>query len=122
VKLRLGDVPFHQRLSDEQQHEFAELQLPLPSARLHLETHDPRAALVQAVLAEEELELRQMQIKGIREIFFSRGERAALCLPRHLTHDFAEDENHRGRDKLTLGFELPRGCYATLIVKALAGE
>jgi tRNA pseudouridine13 synthase len=119
VTLRLGVVPFHQELDAEQQHELAALQLPLPSARLKLEEADPRGELVRTVLGEEGLELRQMQIKGIREMFFSRGERAALCLPGVLTHEFAADENNRGRDKLTLSFTLPRGCYATLLVKAV---
>jgi tRNA pseudouridine13 synthase len=122
VTLRLGDVPFFQHLDAEQQREVASLQLPLPSSRLKLDEADPRAELVRAVLAEEGLELRQMQIKGIREMFFSRGERAALCVPAQLTHEFAADERHPGRDRLTLGFELPRGCYATLIVKAAADQ
>lgn len=120
--LRLGVVPFHQNVDADQMHEIAALQLPLPSARLKLDADDPRAELVQTVLAEEGLELRQMQIKGIREMFFSRGERAALCLPHDLTHEFAADENHPGRAKLTLSFELPRGSYATLLVKALVSS
>jgi tRNA pseudouridine13 synthase len=122
VELRLGVVPFHQNVDADQLHELAALQLPLPSARLKLEEGDSRAELVRTVLAEEGLELRQMQIKGIREMFFSRGERAALCLPHDLTHEFAADENHRGRDRLTLGFELLRGSYATLLVKALVNS
>jgi tRNA pseudouridine13 synthase len=122
VTLRLGPVPFQQHLTAAQREEMAALQLPLPSARLKLEAGDPRGELVQAVMAEEGLELRQMQIKGIREMFFSRGERAALCMPRQLTQAFSDDERHRGKDKLTLGFELPRGCYATLIVKAVSSE
>jgi tRNA pseudouridine13 synthase len=119
VALRLGVVPFHQDLQVEQQRELAALQLPLPSARLKLDDADLRAELVTAILAEEELELRQMQIKGIRDMFFSRGERAALCLPRQLRHELAGDDFHRGRDKLMLRFDLPRGSYATLMVKAL---
>jgi tRNA pseudouridine13 synthase len=119
VKLRLGVVPFHQNLEDEQMRRLSALQLPLPSARLKLDAADPRLELIDAVLAEEGFVLRQMQIKGIREIFFSRGERPALCLPRDLTHAFAADDKQRGRDKLTLGFDLPRGSYATLLVKAL---
>jgi tRNA pseudouridine13 synthase len=55
-------------------------------------------------------------------MFSSRGERATLCLPRELSHEFATDEKHRGRDKLTLSFQLPRGCYATLLVKGMAEE
>ncbi|HZV05446.1 MAG TPA: tRNA pseudouridine(13) synthase TruD [Gemmataceae bacterium] len=119
VALRLGEVPFHQNVDAEQLQELAALQLPLPSARLKLDEADPRAEVVRAVLAEEGLELRQMQIKGVREMFFSRGERAVLCLPCNLTHSFAPDENHQGREKLTLNFELPRGSYATLLVKSI---
>ncbi|HTU19206.1 MAG TPA: tRNA pseudouridine(13) synthase TruD [Gemmataceae bacterium] len=122
VMLRLGLVPFHHHLEADQQHELAALQMPLPSARLKLDDADPRGALVKAILAEEGLELRQMQIKGIREMFFSRGERPARCLPSHLSYAFAEDDRHRGRGKLMLGFELPRGSYATLLVKAVALE
>jgi tRNA pseudouridine13 synthase len=120
VMLRLGDVPFPHGLEPEQQQELAALQLPLPSARLKLDENASRGELVRAVLAEEGLELRQMQIKGIREMFFSRGERAALCMPQELSHQWAADDNHRGRDKILLRFALPRGSYATLLVKAIA--
>src|SRR5579875_2666100 len=119
VVLRLGVVPFHQNMDTDQLTELAALRLPLPSARLKLGESDPGAEVVRTVLLEEGLELRQLQIKGIREMFFSRGDRAALCLPRDLRHEFAPDENHRGRDKLILDFELPRGSYATLLVKAI---
>ena len=84
-----------------------------------VEPDDPRAELVQAVVAEEGFELRDLQVRGIREIFFSRGERAALCVPHGLGFQFAPDELHKGKHKLTLTFELDRGCYATLSVKAL---
>jgi tRNA pseudouridine13 synthase len=122
VKLRLGVVPFHQRVDDEQLQALASLQLPLPSARLKLDAADPRAALLQEVLAEEGLALQQMRIKDVREMFFSRGERDVLCVPQNLTHAFAPDENHRGRDRLLLCFELPRGGYATLLVKAIVAD
>jgi tRNA pseudouridine13 synthase len=119
VSLRLGPVPFHQGLEPPQLQELGTLHLPLPSARLKLEADDPRAGLVQAVLDEEGLALRDLQVRGVRELFFSRGERAALLQARSFTSAIAEDESHRHRLRLTLGFELPRGCYATLIVKAV---
>jgi tRNA pseudouridine13 synthase len=119
VRLRLGDVPMHARLDPEQWEKLARLQLPLPSARLHLAPADPRLRLIEAVLAEEGLQLRQLQIKGSRKMFFSRGERPALCLPAGLGDEAAPDERHPGRRRLTLTFELPRGCYATLIVKRI---
>lgn len=120
VSLRLGSVPFHQHASNEQFQHLVALDLPLPSARLKLDAADPRAPWIQSVMAEEGFALRDMQIKGIREMFFSRGERAALCLPRDLTYAGAADEKHPGRDKWTLGFELPRGSYATLLIKAIS--
>ncbi len=94
----------------------------MPSARLRLPENDERLRLASAILAEEGLELRQMQVKGVRELFFSKGERAALCLPSALTVEDGDDELNPGRGKLTLSFELPRGSYATLIVKRITAE
>jgi tRNA pseudouridine13 synthase len=123
VETKLGAVPMWRHLDDEQRRELADLTLPLPSARLRLDPADPRAALVQSVLADEGLELRQMQVKGVRELFFSKGERAALCRPAQQEAASAADELNAGREKLTLGFDLPRGSYATLIVKRItAGD
>lgn len=119
VRLRLGEVPFHRGLDEEQLGRLGETLLPLASARLKLEPGDPHGDLVTAVLREDGLELAQMKLKGFREMFFSRGERAVLCLPRELEAASAADDLHRGRLKLQLSFELPRGSYATLIVKRL---
>jgi tRNA pseudouridine13 synthase len=122
VALRLGEVPMHDGLDASQRRELADLWLPLPSARMRLDEADARGELVRAVLVEEQLEVRDLQIRGIREMFFSRGERAALCLPSGLEGTVEVDERHAGRTKLTLTFELPRGSYATLIVKRLTAS
>jgi tRNA pseudouridine13 synthase len=119
VELKLGGVPMWRRLDDQQRRDFAGLVLPLPSARLKLDPADPRTELVRAVLAEEGLELKQMQVKGVREMFFSKGERPALCLAANLDAGRAADDLNTGREKLALGFDLPRGSYATLIVKRI---
>ncbi len=119
VELRLGPVPFPAGLDDDQRQALAGLQLPLPSARLKMGETDPLAPLVNGVLAEEGLTLHEMQVRGVRELFFSRGERAALGVPGGLTAEFGPDELRPGRHRLALAFELPRGCYATMVVKAL---
>lgn len=122
VRLRLGTVPMPSRLTAEELAGLQELSLPLPSARTRLADDDPRRPLVDAVLAEEGLELARLQVRGIRELFFSKGERPAHCLPRSLCWSAERDETRAGRWKLRLSFELPRGSYATLIVKRLAAE
>jgi tRNA pseudouridine13 synthase len=119
VRLKLGVLPMWRALDDSQRQQAAALRLPLPSARLKLPPDDPHAALVQAVLAEEGLQLKQMQVKGIHKLFFSKGERAGLCLPSGLEGAAGPDELHPGRQKLQLAFELLRGSYATLIMKRL---
>jgi tRNA(Glu) U13 pseudouridine synthase TruD len=40
-------------------------------------------------------------------------------MPEGLEGSAASDDMNAGRQKLTLEFVLPRGCYATLIVKRL---
>ncbi len=119
VPLRLGAVPMHRELSDEQRTQLMQLDLPLHSARIALDDGDPRKPFFDAVLAEEGLTQEQLKLKGFRTMFFSKGERRALCLPADLTAEAAADELHPGRRKLTLHFELPRGGYATLIVKRI---
>ena len=110
----------HQDLDEELYRKLAALELPLPTARTRLDPLDPRSALLETVLAEEGLRPEQLKLKGSRKMFFSRGERAALCLPTGLTTQAEPDELHPGRSKLLLAFELPRGCYATLIVKRIS--
>jgi tRNA pseudouridine13 synthase len=117
VKLQLGSVPMPHELSDVTGREFAELKLPLPSARLKLLADDPRLSVVQEVVDEEGLALKQLQIKGLRELFFSKGERDAWLRPGALTWETADDDRHPGRSKCTLRFDLQRGCYATMVVK-----
>jgi tRNA pseudouridine13 synthase len=122
VRLRLGEVPMQRGLDAEQRREFAALMLPLPSARLHLEPGDPRAALLEEVLAEEGLTIPQLKIKGMRELFFSKGERAALCIPGDLAAQVEPAVAKHGCSDLLLGFDLSRGSYATLIVKRIQSD
>jgi tRNA pseudouridine13 synthase len=120
LDLRLGKVPAHRLLSDAQRSELTGLELPLPTARGQLDAADPRSLLMQRILDEEGLTRAQLKVKGVRELFFSRGNRAALCRPDGLQAKSADDDRNAGRHLLTLQFALARGCYATLLVKRLA--
>jgi tRNA pseudouridine13 synthase len=119
IKLRLGEVPMPRRLKPELHQIVSDLQLPLHTARNHLEDDDPRKPYFDRVLKDEGLTLEQFKLKGFRKLFFSKGERPAWCFPRDLEARSAKDEEHPRRQKLTLNFELPRGSYATLIVKRI---
>jgi tRNA pseudouridine13 synthase len=118
----MGQLPVHRQLTDVQHALLSETRLPLPSARLHLPQTDPLRILIDAVLADDGITLDQMKFPGMRQMFFSKGDRAGLCMPANLHAEIAEDERHPGHKRVTLKFELPRGSYATLLVKRIAGS
>jgi tRNA pseudouridine13 synthase len=117
VQSWLGEWPMHRALDTMQRIELARLVLPLPSARLKIDPTDPRTRLIDAVMAEEGFPLKDLKLRAFREPFFSKGDRAALCLPSGLLHEASADEHHSELLKLNLTFELPRGSYATMLVK-----
>ena len=95
---------------------FRNAELPLPSARID-RPEGLIGDLLDQVLQEEETELRQLRVKYPRDSFFSKGIRRAFVTPAHLTATAADDELYARRKKLLLSFELPRGSYATILVK-----
>jgi tRNA pseudouridine13 synthase len=120
ISLSLGPYPMQRSLEPEQRQALADLVLPLPSSRMNWLPDDPRKAIFDQILTEESLQVDQFKLRGLRDLFFSRGERTALCMPADLQSSADDDENHPGKRKLTLSFALPRGSYATLIVKRIS--
>lgn len=115
------ELPFYRSLTDEQRATLLRTQLPLPSARLHME-EGPQKELLDGVLAEEGIELRQVRLKFPRDTFFSKGERAAVFVPREVAVSTSSDELYSGQRKLAVRFSLPRGSYATILVKQVTGS
>jgi tRNA pseudouridine13 synthase len=119
IRLRLGDLPAPVRLDGEQRTELTRLTIPLPAARWPFDPAAPWAGATNRVLAAEGLTWEGLKIRGMRKPFFTRGERAALVVPAGLSVRACADERHAGRAKLELAFDLPRGSYATMVVKRL---
>ena len=117
---RDDDCVFYRDLSEDQRSDLHALRLPLPTARTKLDPADSRLTLIEETLQDEDLRLRDLKVKGLREWFFSKGERTAVCLPEGLKWEMADDERHVGNQKMVLGFDLARGSYATLVVARLS--
>jgi tRNA pseudouridine13 synthase len=122
VDLKLGCVPAPIRVLEEKRGEWESLALPLPSARLKPELAAPWLPIVEEVLRDEGLKLAELKIKGMQKPFFSKGDRAACVRPANLANEAGADDLNRGKRKLTLRFDLPRGAYATMLVKRVAGD
>ena len=122
IRLKLAEVPMPIGVSAEQSANLSRLNLPLPSARLRyddvIENSPPDwPILLQEMLNQEGIELEKMKLQGLRTPFFLRGERAIHCQPRNLAAEIVADARHVRRMAIILRFELPRGSYATLLIK-----
>lgn len=115
LELKLGRFAFPK--NQEPRRDWATLAVPLPSARWKPDSADEWAVLADEVLAEDGLDRTTMKIPGLQKPYFSRGERPAGLIPTETGAKTEPDELNRGRFKTTLTFELPRGSYATMIVK-----
>ena len=119
VQLATSQVSFFTELTESETTELQGLALPLPSARLHLDP-GPLLDLYETILAEQGLALRELRVKYPRDSFFSKGERTAIVRPTELKIGRQDaDELNEGRHRLTLEFVLPRGSYATIVIKRL---
>jgi tRNA pseudouridine13 synthase len=119
VSLKTGSVPFFIELGEDDRAKLQHVQLPLPSSRIKLDD-GPLGSLVADSLAEIGLTMREIRIKYPRDSFFSKGWRQALFYVKNLEYDSAADDLYPGRQTLRVRFDLPRGSYATILIKRIA--
>ncbi len=116
IEFKVARLPIHRNLDLDQARVLAALQIPLPSTR----TKMPAGSLGESardVLGPLGLAWEDLRVRHLKDVFFSKGARPALFFAADLTHHREPDELHPGRSKLSMRFELPRGAYATLVVK-----
>jgi tRNA pseudouridine13 synthase len=121
VELGTGKLPFLRDAPPNLPADFSAQTLPLPSARLHLEDN-PLGPLYESVLAREGIALRELRVKYPRDSFFSKGERTAILCVEKIIAQPGDDDQYPGRKRVTLQFTLPRGSYATIVIKQLTAE
>ena len=118
VKFDHDTLVFQRELTPGQRQDFKDLLLPLPSARARLDS-ERDAGLADRVLKGIGMELKQLKTKAPRDVYFSRGNRPAFIFPEGVAHEVRGDDMHPGRRSLTLRLDLPRGAYATILVKRI---
>jgi tRNA pseudouridine13 synthase len=78
-------------------------------------------AIVARILADEGLALSDLKARILKRAYLSKGQRALLLFPQETSASLPEpDDRFPGQHKLTLTFTLPRGSYATLVLKTLS--
>ena len=119
-ELKSGPACFVSAFSSSSDSEAVPLEeeFPLPSARGKLE-EGPTLDLLNAVVAEEGLEKRQLRVKYPRDSFFSKSSRKTIIAVPDLEFEFSDDDLYPKHKKVRLTFDLPRGSYATMLIKRL---
>ncbi len=119
VELGRYELPFPRQIDEDQAAGLRNEELPLPSARVR-GIEGPWQELARRVLEPLGMSLAELRIKHPRDSFFSKGSRPALYCVADLEHRVEDDEVYAGQSKLALGFQLPRGSYATILTRRLS--
>ncbi len=115
----LGQFLFYRDLPEPLFEQLRAKRLPVPGWDSQI--GDPAIAEITAkVLEREEIELRDLKVRQMSRIYINGIQRPAILLPEGFAIERVEnDELYKSKKKITLKFFLPRGGYATLILKRL---
>jgi tRNA pseudouridine13 synthase len=117
-KYRFGDLYFYDEIAEEKLKYFQEIFIPAVSYKTQFNDNKIEQA-VEQVLAIENKSLKDFKIDlNIKGLFFKPYERNAIVIPEDFTINNKEnDELYPKKLKLTLSFALPKGSYATILLK-----
>jgi tRNA pseudouridine13 synthase len=114
---KVATLPIHRGLDPDQARVLAACRLPLPASRTPLPVEGLEREVALEAVSAEGLAWEDLRVKHLKDVFFSKGARPALFFAEGLTAAVEPDDLHPRRRKLRLGFELPKGAYATMVVK-----
>ncbi|MDD8020893.1 MAG: tRNA pseudouridine(13) synthase TruD [Acidobacteriota bacterium] len=98
------------------------LRLPTPAARMHF-MDDLSRQLYCRVLEEQNLKFSSFRTRALSRVFFRSFERQVLLYPQDLqVVNSGADELHPKMKSLVLSFSLPRGAFATMLIKRIMLE
>ncbi len=117
IDFKVATLPIHRGLDTVQSAILSASRLPLPASRTPLPAEGPEREAALEVVAAEGFAWEDLRVKHLKDVFFSKGTRPALFHAENLSHSLENDDLEPGRKKLRLEFELPKGAYATLVVK-----
>lgn len=119
VKSKTGPRAFWHNLTDDQTKLVSATRLPLPCCRNNFPEEPAIAASTTYVMEKWGLAWHSLRVKKMEDVFFGKGTREASLRPDVGNCTIQPDDLNSGRRMARLVFELPRGSYATLIIKRL---
>lgn len=120
VALKVGALTFPVELAPDQRALIDGVAIPLPSSRSPL-PDGPLGEIATEVLSAFGLTWGDMRVKKLKDVFFSKGTRQPLIPLGDVAATIVDDELHRNKRAVRLEFTLPKGAYATMLVKRITG-
>ena len=114
----LGDYIFYTCL-DGTNHQFL-THLEIPTVASKIETKDERLkTTTDEILQLHQLKLPMFNLTKIRQAYFKSFQRRSIVIPKEFSHEFHKDDRYENKTKALLKFTLPRGSFATMLVKRI---
>lgn len=118
VELKVGALTFPSGLDPDQRRLIDATAIPLPSSRTP-PPDGPLGEIAADALAAFGLTWADMRVKKLKDVFFSKGVRKPLIPLGEVRSEVLDDEFRKGRKAVRLEFTLPKGAYATMLVKRI---
>lgn len=119
VQAESGIYLFWKTLDEETFNYLRELKLPTPAAKMQFPDELSRTLYLR-ILEENNLKFSSFRTRALSRVFFRSFQRKVLLYPENLEIvEIKEDELHPKRKAIVLSFTLPRGAFATMLVKRI---
>lgn len=115
-----GEYIFFDEIDEKSFDYIKELQIPTASSKAKM-PDELTEKIYNEILSERQIKPSQFNLKKIRQAFFKSTERAVLVIPK-IQYKIENDEVYEGKRKLVLEFVLPRGSYATMLIKRVFAQ
>lgn len=114
----VGEYLFYRSLDPRESSYWQGLTIPTVASNMKV-TNDEIGQIYGKVLEENGLRLPMFNLTKTRQAFFKTIPRYAVVRPQNLSFQKSEESIDRRSKTLTLTFGLPRGSYATMLIKRL---
>jgi tRNA pseudouridine13 synthase len=113
-----GEYVFYSAIDNDTLRYFQSLVIPTADATATMP--DPEMQKMYGdIFIEQKLRPALFRKIQVRQAFYKSFDRKAIILPEDLRYAINDDEVYPGKRKAELSFRLPRGVYATMLIKRL---
>ena len=95
------------------------IEIPVVGYETNLEKHREVKDIIEGILRVEGIKPQDFRISGFPKLSSKGATRTFMVYPENLKYKFSTDEKNKGFRKIYLSFVLPKGSYATEMVRQL---